>query len=99
MDASQSIPIVISEKLRSSVSSKFTQRHFRDYMKSTHKIKDSGGKGAKRIFRGVLKSRRLTLFLTPQARLGRNVSFIRQSQVFISKPSSYSATRCPFQKT
>jgi hypothetical protein len=43
MDASQSIPIVIPEKLRSSVPSKFTQWHFRGPVKSTHEIKDFAG--------------------------------------------------------
>jgi len=40
MDASQSIPIVVPEKLRSSVSSKFTQWLFRGSIKSTNKTKD-----------------------------------------------------------
>ena len=31
----------------------------------------------KRIFREILKKRRLALFLTPQARLGLNISFVR----------------------
>jgi hypothetical protein len=43
MDASQSIPIVIPEKLHSSVSPKFTQWHFKGSMKSIHKIKDFAG--------------------------------------------------------
>jgi hypothetical protein len=43
MDASQSIPIVLPKKLRSSASPKFTQWYFKGAMESTDKIKGYAG--------------------------------------------------------
>jgi hypothetical protein len=58
MDASQSIPIIIPEKLRSSVSPKFTQRYFMGSMKFTHKIKDFAGPGSEADFPWGAKGKR-----------------------------------------